>query len=91
MPTSLTVLNSCAFSTQPSPCVMYVCISHVQNSVTYHLPSVGMTWSAIFRLMETNKERLGIIDYSVSQTTLDQVSFIRTVVVTTSVDTVEQQ
>jgi ATP-binding cassette subfamily A (ABC1) protein 3 len=44
-----------------------------QGSVTYQLPSGGLSWSAVFRQLEANKERLGIIDYSVSQTTLDQV------------------
>ena len=45
----------------------------VQGSVTYQLPSAGLTWSSVFRQLEANKNRLGIIDYSVSQTTLDQV------------------
>jgi ABC-type multidrug transport system ATPase subunit len=44
-----------------------------QGSVTYQLPSAGLTWSSVFRQLEANKDRLGIIDYSVSQTTLDQV------------------
>ena len=34
-----------------------------------------MAWSALFRLVEQNKQSLGVIDYSVSQTTLDQVSW----------------
>ena len=42
--------------------------------MTYQLPSAGMKWSTVFREIEANKERLGIVDYSVSQTTLDQVS-----------------
>ena len=42
--------------------------------MTYQLPSGGLTWSSVFRQIEANKERLGIIDYSVSQTTLEQVS-----------------
>ena len=46
----------------------------MQGSVTYQLPSDGLTWSSVFRQLEANKERLGIIDYSVSQTTLEQVS-----------------
>lgn len=44
--------------------------------MTYQLPSAGVTWSTVFRKLEGNKERLGIVDYSVSQTTLDQVSEI---------------
>ena len=45
----------------------------MQGSVTYQLPSAGLSWSSVFRQLETNKDRLGIIDYSVSQTTLEQV------------------
>ena len=56
-------------------------IVYVQGSVTYQLPSAGLTWSSVFRQLEANKNRLGIIDYSVSQTTLDQVRhFLRLVV-----------
>ena len=46
---------------------------NLQGSVTYQLPSSGLTWSSVFRQLEANKDRLGIIDYSVSQTTLEQV------------------
>ena len=53
-----------------------VCVCCVQGSVTYQLPSAGLTWSSVFRQLEANKDRLGIIDYSVSQTTLDQVRFL---------------
>ena len=45
-----------------------------QGAVTYQLPSAGVSWSSMFRQLEANKERLGIIDYSVSQTTLEQVN-----------------
>ena len=56
---------------------MVACLpnTHTQGSVTYQLPSADMTWSSVFRQMEANKERLGIVDYSVSQTTLEQVCF----------------
>ena len=48
--------------------------SHItQGSVTYQLPSADLTWASVFRKLESNKERLGITDYSVSQTTLEQV------------------
>ena len=43
-----------------------------QGFVSYQLPT-NLTWSSTFREIESNKERLGIVDYSVSQTTLDQV------------------
>ena len=42
--------------------------------MTYQLPSSGVTWSSVFRQLEQNRQRLHIVDYSVSQTTLDQVS-----------------
>lgn len=48
----------------------------LQGAVTYQLPSAGVTWSTVFRQLEGNKERLGIVDYSVSQTTLDQVRLL---------------
>ena len=44
-----------------------------QGQVTYHLPAAGFSWSLVFRALEGNKERLGIVDYSISQTTLEQV------------------
>lgn len=44
-----------------------------QGAVTYRLPTNALSWSSVFRQLETNKERLGIVDYSVSQTTLEQV------------------
>ena len=52
----------------------YPSISRVQGAVTYQLPSANTTWSTVFRQLENNKGRLNIIDYSVSQTTLEQVS-----------------
>ena len=54
---------------------MDVVVLHLQGSVTYRVPDNGTSWSSIFRLVEDNKECLGIVDYSVSQTTLDQVSY----------------
>jgi ATP-binding cassette subfamily A (ABC1) protein 3 len=41
--------------------------------VSLTLPSNGLSWSEIFRKLEEHKEYLGIEDYSVSQTTLEQV------------------
>jgi hypothetical protein len=32
-----------------------------------------LSWATVFREMERHRERLGVIDYSVSQTTLEQV------------------
>ncbi|XP_019855200.1 PREDICTED: ATP-binding cassette sub-family A member 3-like [Amphimedon queenslandica] len=50
-----------------------ILLEHHQSSVTYQIPAEGVNWSSLFRKVEENKEQLGIIDYSVSQTTLDQV------------------
>ena len=57
-------------------CVVYIHLKHtsMQGSVTYQLPNDGVTWSSVFKQLENNRERLGIINYSVSQTTLEQVS-----------------
>ena len=55
------------------PMIVRVCIFFAQDSVTYRIPSEGARWSSMFRKIENNKERFGIINYSVSQTTLDQV------------------
>ena len=52
----------------------FIILTTQQGSVTYQLPSAGLTWSSVFRQIEANKERLSIVDYTVSQTTLEQVS-----------------
>jgi len=44
-----------------------------QNLVQYQIDSTGLSWSTIFGTMEQAKARFGIEDYSVSQTTLEQV------------------
>ena len=44
--------------------------------MTYQLPPEVASWSAVFRELESNKSDLGIVDYSVSQTSLEQVSRI---------------
>lgn len=47
----------------------------LQGFVAYQLPSNSVTWGSVFRDIEENKERLGIVDYSISQTTLEQVCY----------------
>ncbi len=42
--------------------------------MTYRIADVNISWSSLFDIVEENKAALGIVDYSVSQTTLDQVS-----------------
>ena len=45
-----------------------------QNMVHYYIPSDSeLTWALIFGTIEKNKIRLHIEDYSISQTTLEQV------------------
>ena len=41
--------------------------------MAYQLPPEVASWSVVFQQLETNKTMLGIEDYSVSQTTLEQV------------------
>lgn len=45
-----------------------------RNMLQYQLPSSLTSLARIFSLLSKNKEALSIEDYSVSQTTLDQVS-----------------
>ncbi|KAF8561538.1 hypothetical protein P879_02584 [Paragonimus westermani] len=47
-----------------------------QGVIHYHLPittSDSFCLGDVFRLMESNKSRLGLVNYSISQTTLEQV------------------
>lgn len=44
-----------------------------QNVLQYQLPSYTCCLARVFDVLANNFEELGIIDYSVSQTTLDQV------------------
>ncbi|XP_066551415.1 ATP-binding cassette, sub-family A (ABC1), member 7 isoform X2 [Amia ocellicauda] len=44
-----------------------------QNVLQYQLPSRACPLASIFAVLSQNRQRLGIEDYSVSQTTLDQV------------------
>ncbi|XP_058870789.1 phospholipid-transporting ATPase ABCA1-like isoform X2 [Acipenser ruthenus] len=46
---------------------------HHQNVLQYQLPSGACPLARLFRVLSEQRERLGIGDYSVSQTTLDQV------------------
>ena len=43
-----------------------------QGFVSYQLPLSHLSWAAVFKDIEENKERLGITDYSISQITLEQ-------------------
>lgn len=48
----------------------------MQNSLSYHIPRSDLTWSAMFGIMEASKELLGIEEYSLGQTTLEQVFLV---------------
>jgi ATP-binding cassette, subfamily A (ABC1), member 3 len=41
--------------------------------LTYHIPATKIKWSHMFGLMEEAKTRLNISDYSLGQTSLEQV------------------
>lgn len=41
--------------------------------LTYHIPQSNLRWSEMFGLMEDNKGKLSIEDYSLGQTSLEQV------------------
>uniref|UniRef100_A0A1B0G2X8 ABC transporter domain-containing protein n=1 Tax=Glossina morsitans morsitans TaxID=37546 RepID=A0A1B0G2X8_GLOMM len=44
-----------------------------QGILTFYIPLSSIKWSQIFGLMERNRDRLSIEDYSISQTTLEQI------------------
>ena len=46
----------------------------MQGSMTYNITGADLTWSKLFLQLEQHKERLNVVDYSVSQTTLEQVT-----------------
>lgn len=41
--------------------------------LTYHIPTTHVKWSQMFGLMEKAKNSLNISDYSLGQTSLEQV------------------
>lgn len=43
------------------------------DMITYHIPTTNVQWSQMFGLMEDAKQRLSISDYSLGQTSLEQV------------------
>lgn len=50
---------------------------HHHNVLQYQLPSHACCLARVFDVLSNNYEELGIVDYSVSQTTLDQVRATR--------------
>jgi hypothetical protein len=60
-------------SSSDSPKIHRFFLACFQGMLTYHIASQNMQWSYVFGALESQKQRLGIVDYSVSQTTLEQV------------------
>jgi ATP-binding cassette, subfamily A (ABC1), member 3 len=46
--------------------------------LTYHIPTTQVRWSLMFGIMEEAKQRLNIADYSLGQTSLEQVFLLLT-------------
>ncbi|XP_039512135.1 phospholipid-transporting ATPase ABCA1 isoform X2 [Pimephales promelas] len=75
------VLRLSAPSAEPCPVDAYIKSSFPgiqlkerhQNVLHYQLPSQTCSLARVFEVLSNNSEELGISDYSVSQTTLDQV------------------
>ena len=44
-----------------------------QGILTFYIPLSSIKWSEIFGLMEANRDALNIEDYSISQTTLEEI------------------
>ncbi|XP_012587144.1 PREDICTED: ATP-binding cassette sub-family A member 3 [Condylura cristata] len=44
-----------------------------QGLLRYHLPGRGLSWAKVFGVLEKAKEKYGVADYAVSQTSLEQV------------------
>jgi len=41
--------------------------------LTYYIPLSGIKWSKMFGVMERNRDQLNVADYSISQTTLEEI------------------
>ncbi|XP_064556074.1 phospholipid-transporting ATPase ABCA3 isoform X2 [Drosophila montana] len=44
-----------------------------QGMLTYYIPLQGIKWSEIFGLIERNRDDLNVEDYSITQTTLEEI------------------
>lgn len=55
---------------------LYIFREEYQGLITYYLPDLGMPWSRMFGVMEYAKRELHVEDYSITQTTLEQI-FLR--------------
>ena len=52
-------------------CFMYR--EEYQGILTFYIPLSSIKWSKIFGLMERNRDALNVEDYSISQTTLEEI------------------
>ncbi|XP_036605129.1 ATP-binding cassette sub-family A member 3-like [Trichosurus vulpecula] len=48
-------------------------IQEHQGMVKYHIPSQNLSWAKVFGMLENIKEKYNLEDYSICQTTLEQV------------------
>uniref|UniRef100_A0A8C3VUA5 ABC transporter domain-containing protein n=1 Tax=Catagonus wagneri TaxID=51154 RepID=A0A8C3VUA5_9CETA len=44
-----------------------------QGIIGYYIPSTGICWGKVFHIMEEAKARFNLVDYSISQVTLEQI------------------
>lgn len=61
----------CTYMTKAFPCIELK--ERHENVLQYQLPSHVCCLARVFDMLANNYEELGILDFSVSQTTLDQV------------------
>lgn len=65
-------INLCTeFVSQKFPSAILT--EHYQELLTYYIPDRNKTWSEMFGIMEKEKSKLPIDDYSLGQTSLEQV------------------
>ena len=62
--------SSCGIKKQ----IVYFAFCPFQGVLHFQVETEGLSWSYIFGQLERNRAALNIVDYSVSQTTLDQVN-----------------
>ena len=56
---------------------------YFQGQLHYNINVPGLTWSMLFREIESHREDLSIVDYSVTQATLEEVGYVALVLVVT--------
>ena len=56
--------------------VLSIIIDCIQGLLTYHVANHGDMWHKLYTIIEENKHKLNLSDYSISQATLEQVTKI---------------